>query len=186
MQTFENFSQQTPPNSLPDTTSPVFAGIQTLTAHESGGLRATWNAATDDSNVQYDVFIKAQNATNLIGNSVYKALSTFGTSIDIFNLADGSVIIQGVEYFVYVQARDLFGNVDDNEEVLSAVPSGISSNNLLDLAAQLKSIANAIGGQLIGEVQMGSEIVGVIETDIELEAIIEDQIELYAEIEIEE
>lgn len=129
--TLEGFYQPTSQACVVDLLPPTFAGITGLTAQSNGSLLASWAAGSDVSlPIVYDVFIQAATATGLF-NVANRALSTFSLSRAIFSLADGSLLQQGVTYFVGVRARDAVGNVDANLVSLSAVSLGVPESSIL-------------------------------------------------------
>lgn len=131
----DNFAQSTSIACLSDLTPPTFGGVTGLVANANGSLTASWSAATDTSlPVQYDVYIQPTTATGLFvsGN---KALSTFGLNIDIFELSDLSLLLNGVVYFVGVRARDAIGNVNPTTASMSATSQGVPSTSILNAIA---------------------------------------------------
>lgn len=131
----DNFYQPTSQACVTDLTPPTFAGIAGLVANSNGSLTASWSAASDtNSPIAYEVYIQASTAIGLF-NVANRTLSTFSLSRAIFALADGTLLANGVTYFVGVRARDPIGNVDANTASLSAISQGVPSTSVLNAIA---------------------------------------------------
>jgi hypothetical protein len=97
-----------------DLTPPTFGGITFLTRGALGQLRASWAAATDlSSPIKYEVYVQAETDLNLF-NVVNIAFITPNLQADIFSLANGTLLLSGVRYYVGVRAVDSVGNRDSN------------------------------------------------------------------------
>lgn len=154
----------TPAACIADLTPPTFSGIATLVSLANGALRATWLAATDPSApIVYDVHVQAGTATGLF-NAANRVLSSFGLTVDAFQLADGSPLVAGTTYFVGVRARDAIGNQDSNTASLSAVSQGVLSTTLAALANTLLASLGAVSGGPVGEVD-DDEIEGIVDDE---------------------
>jgi hypothetical protein len=101
----------------PDTSSPTFAGVQSVTATGINSLLVTWNPATDtgcpSSLITYSIYY----ATTSGGESyaTANAVTTAGaTDFTLTNLAPGQT------YYVVVRAVDAAGNSDANTYERSA------------------------------------------------------------------
>jgi hypothetical protein len=109
-----------------DLTPPVFDGISFLTRGSLGQLRASWDAATDDSNpIRYEVYVKASSSLNLF-SPVNIAIVTTQLNADVFSLGDGTLLQTGVKYYVGVRAIDAVGNRDTNLVSLNQTSPGIT------------------------------------------------------------
>jgi len=128
----DNFFQGSSAACLLDVTAPTFGGITGLSAPSNGSVVGSWSVATDATGpISYDVFIQAGTATGLF-NILNRTVSTFSLSRSIFSLADGSLLLSGVTYFVGVRARDAVGNVDANLVSQSAVSLGVPATSVLN------------------------------------------------------
>lgn len=164
MLSIEESVHATPQACITDFVPPTFAGIATLIALANGALRATWLAATDPSTpIVYDVYIQAGTATGLF-SLTNRALSTFGLTIDIFQLLDGTPLAAGTTYYVGVRARDAIGNLDSNVVSLSGVSLGVLSTTLAAIANTLAAAINAVAGGVVGEVD-DDEVIGTVDDD---------------------
>jgi hypothetical protein len=109
-----------------DLNPPVFDGISFLTRGSLGQLRASWDAATDDSNpIRYEVYVKASSSLNLF-SPVNIAIVTTQLNADVFSLGDGTLLQTGVKYYVGVRAIDAVGNRDTNLVSLNQTSPGIT------------------------------------------------------------
>ena len=116
---------------------PVFAGIASLTARPNGSLRATFLPAIDDTlPIRYRVYIQAATATNLF-LAVNRAIEAFNSPIDIFMLADGSLLQAGITYYVGIRALDGNGREETNTVSLNAVSVGVLTDDLSTIANNL-------------------------------------------------
>lgn len=131
----DNFYHATSQACITDLTPPTFAGITGLSANSNGSLTASWSAATDaNTPINYEVYIQAGTATGLF-NTANRTLSTFSLSRAIFTLTDGSLLLNGVTYYVGVRARDPLGNLDVNSASLNAVSQGVPESSVLNAIA---------------------------------------------------
>jgi len=104
----------------PDTTPPVFDGLEEATAMGSYQIRLSWSAASDDiteaDEIVYDVF-----QADISGGQTYGSPS-HTTSAGATEFMVTGLSAESTYYFV-VRARDLAGNSDSNEEEGSATTS---------------------------------------------------------------
>jgi hypothetical protein len=120
-----NFYQGTSQACITDLTPPTFAGINFLDVESRGQIRAGWPAATDPTPpVRYEVYIKANNNTNLFNTANIIAI-TDKLQYDIFTLPDGSFLQNGTTYHVGVRAIDGVNNRDNNTVSQSVISTGI-------------------------------------------------------------
>lgn len=135
---FERLYQNTSNACVVDLTAPVFLGITTLVAQPNGSLRATWSAGTDVSvPVQYNIYIQATSATGLFSPS-NETLKTTQLTKDIFQLANGGLLLKDTVYFVGVRCVDAVGNEETNVVSLSATSIGVLDDSLVSIANSLK------------------------------------------------
>ncbi len=110
---------------------PTFGGITGLTQQANGSLRASWSAgSTPLTPLVYDIYIQPATATGLF-NSANRVRSTFGLTIDLFTLTDGTLLALGTTYHVGVRARDPYGNVSTTTASLSAASLGVQPSRVL-------------------------------------------------------
>ncbi len=98
-----------------DTTPPVFAGIQSLTAIDRDKLVVTWNPATDNSGApcSYHLFYSTtQGGENF--TSIGASAPAGSTQLTLTGLSEAT------QYFVVVRAVDSSGNSDLNVRELTA------------------------------------------------------------------
>jgi hypothetical protein len=120
-----NFYISTSSACVVDLTPPTFAGINFLDVETRGQIRAAWAVATDaTAPLRYEVYIKASTATGLF-NVANIISSTTNLQFDIFNMPDGSFLVNGTTYFVGVRALDAVSNRDSNTVSLSVISTGI-------------------------------------------------------------
>ena len=108
----------------PDTTAPVFGGIESVTSDTPTTLALSWTAATDDrsagSAIVYDVYVGSSAGVD----TTTPALTTRPGQTDV--LLTG--LSPSTERFVVVRARDEAGNADGNGVEMSGTtldnPSG--------------------------------------------------------------
>jgi len=109
-----------------DLTPPTFGGITLLARGALGQLRASWASAIDlSSPIRYEVYVQEAPASNLF-NVANIALVTTNLQVDIFFLADGTLLQSGRNYFVGVRAVDAVGNRDNNIVSFSQTTPGIT------------------------------------------------------------
>lgn len=131
------FYHSTPQACVSDLTPPTFAGISTLVPQLNGSLRATWLAATDATTpIRYRIYIQKDTATGLFSSS-NMALETETLTKDIFQLKDGSLLLEDVTYYVGVRAVDAVGNESSNLGSLSGLSSGVLTGSLLTIAQDI-------------------------------------------------
>lgn len=117
-----------------DLVPPVFGGIQYLGLGVLGQLQVQWNAGLDTSNpIRYEVYVQAGTATGLF-NLINVALVTESLNADIFALADGSLLVPAINYFVGVRAVDAVGNRDANLVSLNQISPGITGANIANIS----------------------------------------------------
>lgn len=101
----------------PDTTPPVFGGLEGATAMGPSQILLSWNVASDDiteaDEIVYDVF-----QADISGGQSYGSPS-HTTSAGASEFLVTGLSAESTYYFV-VRARDLAGNSDSNEEERSA------------------------------------------------------------------
>jgi hypothetical protein len=120
-----NFYQGTSQACITDLIPPTFAGINFIDIESRGQIRVGWPAATDPTPpVRYEVYIKANNNTNLFNTANIVAI-TDKLQYDIFTLPDGSFLQNGTTYYVGVRAIDGVNNRDNNTVSLSVISTGI-------------------------------------------------------------
>lgn len=128
--------QQTSQACITDLIAPTFAGISTLFRGTFGQLQATWSAGTDLSlPLRYEVYVQANTATNLF-NTANISIITSQLQADVFALGNGTLLQNGVTYFVGVRAVDAVGNRENNIISLSTTTTGIIGSN----AAQISGV----------------------------------------------
>lgn len=121
----DNFYQGTSSACLVDLTPPTFTGINFLDVESRGQIRAGWPAASDITlPISYEVYVKASTATGLFSTSNIVA-STPNLIFDIYTLADGSFLQEGVIYYVGIRAVDGVGNRETNTNSMSVISTGI-------------------------------------------------------------
>ena len=119
----------TPQACVVDLTPPTFAGLVSAVVQSRGQIRVEYAAALDATNpIRYEIYIKANNNTNLFNTSNIVA-STDKLLYDIFFLPDGSLLQNGTEYFVGVRAVDAVGNRDANTINDSVISTGINMSS---------------------------------------------------------
>jgi len=117
-----------------DLIPPVFAGISYLGIGVLGQLQVQWLTGLDTSNpIRYEVYVQAGTATGLF-NLINVALITSGLNADIFALADGSLLVPAINYFVGVRAVDAVGNRDANLVSLNQISPGITGANIANIS----------------------------------------------------
>lgn len=163
---------------MADLTPPTFAGIATLTPNPNGSLTATWLAATDSSTpIRYRVYIQKDTATGLFSSS-NRAVETEALTKDIFQLKNGSLLIQDATYYVGVRAVDAVGNESSNITYLSALSNGVLTDDLLTIALNILTATQNLtfgGDSLTTEVPETILNTELVETVLNVE-IIEDVI----------
>lgn len=137
----DEFTQSSTGTSIPDTTAPTFAGISGLLANPNGSLRASWSAATDDSEVRYEVYISTSNV-GLFSLS-NRAVITVSTTIDVFTLANNSLLTP-TTYYVGVRAIDTYGNRETNIVILNEDSLGVVDADIIALLNSIKINTNLI------------------------------------------
>lgn len=120
-----NFYQGTSQACIVDLTPPTFAGINFLDVESRGQIRAGWSAASDaTAPIRYEVYIKASTATGLFSTTNIIAV-TPNLQFDIFNLPDGSFLVNGTTYYVGIRAIDGVNNRDSNTVSMSVISTGV-------------------------------------------------------------
>jgi len=120
-----NFYISTSSACIVDLTPPTFAGINFLDVESRGQIRAGWSAATDaTAPIRYEVYIKPTNVIGLF-NVANIIASTPNLQFDIFNLPDGSFLVNGTTYYVGVRALDGLSNRDSNLVSMSVISTGV-------------------------------------------------------------
>ena len=98
----------------PDTTPPVFSGVESATASGGTNIIVTWSAASDDttptSEIRYQIYASL-DATN---KGLVRETVTGVTSHKLIYLEPAS------NYFITVEAVDNAGNSNDNSAQVSA------------------------------------------------------------------
>ena len=126
---------------------PTFGGITSLTPQSNGALRAGWSAATTPlTPVTYDVYIQAATATGLFVDA-NKVRTTFGLTLDLFALTDGTLLALGTTYFMGIRARDPYGNVSTSTASLSAASLGVQPSRVL-APGDIPSIVAAVWDEI--------------------------------------
>lgn len=137
----DEFTQSSTGTSIPDTTAPTFAGVSGLLANPNGSLRASWSAATDGSEVRYEVYINTSNV-GLFSLS-NRAVITVSTTIDVFTLANNS-LLTATTYYVGVRAIDTYGNRETNVVILNEDSLGVVDADIIELLNSIKINTNLI------------------------------------------
>lgn len=104
---------------LPDTTAPTFAGVETASAVGATAVKLTWSDAKDDAD-------KPSQIEYLIYQSATPGGEDFGTPIGTTAPGDNAFVATGLtpatDYYFVVRARDTAGNVDGNTKEVKAAP----------------------------------------------------------------
>ena len=137
----DEFTQASTGTSISDTTAPTFAGITSLLANPNGSLKASWTAGTDTSEVRYEIYINTTSA-GLFSLS-NRAAITVNTTIDIFNLANNSLLIN-TTYYVGVRAIDMYGNRETNIAILNKISLGVVDADIITILNSIKVNTNLI------------------------------------------
>jgi hypothetical protein len=133
--------------SLSVTTPPTFSGISSLVAQTNGSLLVSWNPATFAATPgSYDVYIQANTATGLF-SAANMVISPISSPAYVFQLPNGTLLVNGTTYYVGVRAQDAVGNVDTNTVILSAVSSGVQPGRSLS-PTDIPSIVAAVWNEL--------------------------------------
>ena len=129
---FRGLNAQKPSNvGLTDIVAPTFSGISGLVANANGSLTASWAAASDATlPIRYRIYIQAATASGLFSDTNMLPVGSSFTSATIFALRDGTLLQNGVTYFVGVRAVDGVGNVDTNVITRSVASQGVPDNSL--------------------------------------------------------
>ena len=95
----------------PDTSSPIFAGVQTVTATGATALLVTWNPAMDtgcpSSAITYNVYLSTTSGgEDFTTPTVTTAAGALQTTV--------TGLTAGLRYYVVVRAVDAAGNSDAN------------------------------------------------------------------------
>jgi len=126
---------------------PTFSGIFSLSAQSNGSLRASWPAgSTPLVPLVYDIYIQLATATGLFVDA-NKVGSTFGLTVDLFSLTDGTLLDLGSTYYVGVRARDPYGNVSTSTASLFAVSLGVQPSRVL-APGDIPSIVAAVWDEI--------------------------------------
>jgi len=142
MQFFDDeFIQSSTGTSIPDVTAPTFAGITSLLANPNGSLKASWSAATDVSEVRYEVYISTSNIG--LFNLSNRAYITVGLIVDIFTLANNDLLMP-LTYYVGVRAIDSYGNRETNTVSLNEISLGVVDADVIQLLNAIKINTNLI------------------------------------------
>jgi len=130
--------------SIVDTTPPTFSGISFITARPNGSIRPVWGAGTDLATpIRYEVYVQATTSVGLFSTSNI-AYITNGLTIDVFQLADTSLLLKGTSYHMGIRAVDAVGNRDSNTASLSAISAGVLDDDLSSSAQKIENAANLI------------------------------------------
>jgi hypothetical protein len=129
-----NTKQETSQSCVVDLIAPTFSGISTLFRGTYGQLQATWSAGSDISlPLRYEVYVQANTATNLF-NVANISYITSQLQADIFALGNGTLLQNGVTYYVGVRAIDAVGNRENNIVSLSTTTTGIIGSNAAEIS----------------------------------------------------
>jgi hypothetical protein len=120
-----NFYQGTSAACVIDLTPPTFAGVNFLDVESRGQIRAAW-AAGSDANlpIRYEVYIQATTSVGLFNTANIVAI-TPNLQFDIYNMPNGSFLVNGTTYHVGVRAIDALSNRDANLVSMSVISTGI-------------------------------------------------------------
>jgi hypothetical protein len=137
----DEFIQVSTGTSIPDTTAPTFSGITGLVANPNGSLKVSWGAVVTSGNARVEVYISA-SSVGLFSLSNIAVIST-GTEIDVFNLADNSLLIP-TTYYVGVRAIDDYANRETNTVILNEVSLGVVDADIITILNSIKVNTNLI------------------------------------------
>ncbi|MEK7819365.1 MAG: T9SS type A sorting domain-containing protein, partial [Bacteroidota bacterium] len=118
-----------------DNAPPQFLGLQNVVADTSGGiLILNWFTAQDvNGPIKYFIYVK-QNDTNGIYAQVPRiTLNTFDTLRDLKNFT---------KYFIAVRSADSVGNIDLNNNIISASPG--KPVNVISLTSPIKASRDTV------------------------------------------
>jgi uncharacterized membrane protein len=165
------FYQRLANAAVTDLTPPTFSGLATLVARPNGSLRVTWAVASDATTpIRYEVYIQASTNVGLF-NVANIAYVTNALTIDIFQLANASLLIKGTTYHVGVRAVDAVGNRDTNVVSDSEVSTGVLDDDLATIAAALAATQVSFAAT---QVSFAATEASLAATDISLQNVTND------------
>lgn len=148
---------------------PTFAGINGLVGQANGSLLASWLVATDDHTpIDYLVYILPGIVTSaVLFASVPALIRQSALSAELFRDGNNAILIKDQLYSVGVRAQDALGNMESNVVMLTAVSTGVLTQDLASIAQNL-----------LNNIPQPTQLVGTIDQEGEVSASIEQQGEL--------